>query len=96
MRFITRRISPSTVRSLDPDFLLCSAYKFYGPHVGILYSRAGALEALSPDRLIVQDDAAPYKIETGTLNHAAIEGVGAAIDYLAGFGRGVIAPRCGP
>jgi len=80
---------PVDVGSLDPDFLLCSAYKFYGPHVGILYSRAGALEALSPDRLIVQDDAAPYKIETGTLNHAAIEGVGAAIDYLASFGRGV-------
>lgn len=80
---------PVDVQSLDPDFLLCSAYKFYGPHVGILYSRAGALEALSPDRLIVQDNAAPYRIETGTLNHAAIEGVGAAIDYLAGFGRGV-------
>lgn len=79
---------PVDVQSLDPDFLLCSAYKFYGPHVGILYSRAGALEALTPDNLIVQDNAAPYRIETGTLNHAAIEGVGAAIDYLAGFGRG--------
>jgi cysteine desulfurase family protein (TIGR01976 family) len=79
---------PVDVQSLDPDFLLCSAYKFYGPHVGILYSRAGALEALNPDRLIVQDNAAPYRIETGTLNHAAIEGVGAAVDYLAGFGRG--------
>ena len=83
------RISPVDVQSLDPDFLLCSAYKFYGPHVGILYSRAGApLEALTPDNLIVRDNAAPYRIETGTLNHAAIEGVGAAIDYLAGFGRG--------
>jgi cysteine desulfurase family protein (TIGR01976 family) len=79
---------PVDVQSLDPDFLLCSAYKFYGPHVGILYSRAGALEALNPDRLIVQDNAAPYRIETGTLNHAAVEGVGAAVDYLAGFGRG--------
>jgi cysteine desulfurase family protein (TIGR01976 family) len=79
---------PVDVQRLDPDFLLCSAYKFYGPHVGILYSRAGALEALNPDRLIVQDNAAPYRIETGTLNHAAIEGAGAAVDYLAGFGRG--------
>jgi cysteine desulfurase family protein (TIGR01976 family) len=79
---------PVDVRSLDPDFLLCSAYKFYGPHVGILYSRAGALEALNPDRLIVQENQAPYRIETGTLNHAAIEGVGAAVDYLARFGRG--------
>jgi len=79
---------PIDVQSLDPDFLLCSAYKFYGPHVGILYSRPGALEALNPDRLIVQEDIAPYRIETGTLNAAAIEGVGAAIDYLARFGQG--------
>ncbi len=79
---------PVSVQQLDPDFLLCSAYKFYGPHVGILYSRQGALDALPTDRLAVQDDAAPYRIETGTLNHPAIEGVGAAIDYLARFGRG--------
>jgi cysteine desulfurase family protein (TIGR01976 family) len=79
---------PVHVEQLDPDFLLCSAYKFYGPHVGILYSRAGALNALTTDKLIVQDDAAPYRIETGTLNHPAIEGVGAAVEYLARFGRG--------
>ncbi|MGH8139000.1 MAG: cysteine desulfurase-like protein [Steroidobacteraceae bacterium] len=79
---------PIDVGRLDPDFLLCSAYKFYGPHVGILYSRAGALESLTPDRLIVQEDVAPYRIETGTLNHAAIEGVGAAVEYIARFGEG--------
>jgi cysteine desulfurase family protein (TIGR01976 family) len=79
---------PLDVDQLDPDFLLCSAYKFYGPHVGILYSRHGALEALTTDKLIVQDDAAPYRIETGTLNHPAIEGVGAAVEYVARFGRG--------
>jgi cysteine desulfurase family protein (TIGR01976 family) len=79
---------PVDVQQLDPDFLLCSAYKFYGPHVGILYSRPGTLEKLTTDKLIVQDDAAPYRIETGTLNNPAIEGVGAAVDYLARFGRG--------
>jgi len=79
---------PIDVGSLDPDFLLCSAYKFYGPHVGILYSRAGALESLTTDKLVVQEEAAPYRIETGTLNHPAIEGVGAAVEYLARFGRG--------
>jgi len=79
---------PVDVKQIDPDFLLCSAYKFYGPHVGVLYSRPGALDALTTDKLIVQDDAAPYRIETGTLNHPAIEGVGAAVDYLARFGRG--------
>jgi cysteine desulfurase family protein (TIGR01976 family) len=79
---------PVHVKQIDPDFLLCSAYKFYGPHVGVLYSRPGALDALTTEKLIVQDDAVPYRIETGTLNHPAIEGVGAAVDYLAGFGRG--------
>jgi cysteine desulfurase family protein (TIGR01976 family) len=79
---------PVDVRALDPDFLLCSAYKFYGPHVGILYSRPGALERLPTSRLSVQDPGAPYRIETGTLNHAAIEGVRAAIEYLASWGSG--------
>jgi selenocysteine lyase/cysteine desulfurase len=79
---------PVHVEQLDPDFLLCSAYKFYGPHVGILYSRPGALTALPTDKLIIQEDVPPYRIETGTLNHAAIEGVGAAVEYLARFGRG--------
>ena len=79
---------PVDVQQIDPDFLLCSAYKFYGPHVGILYSRPGALSALTTDKLVVQDDEAPYRIETGTLNHPAIEGVGAAVDYMARFGRG--------
>jgi cysteine desulfurase family protein (TIGR01976 family) len=79
---------PVDVHALDPDFLLCSAYKFYGPHVGILYSRPGALERLPTSRLSVQDPAAPYRIETGTLNHAAIEGVRAAIEYLASWGTG--------
>jgi cysteine desulfurase family protein (TIGR01976 family) len=76
------------VSALDPDFLLCSAYKFYGPHVGILYCRPGLLETLRTDRLSTQDETAPWRIETGTLNHAAIAGVGAAIDYLASFGAG--------
>ena len=79
---------PIDMRALDLDFLLCSAYKFYGPHVGILCSRPGALERLPTDRLSAQDPAAPYRIETGTLNHAAIEGVRAAIDYIAAQGQG--------
>jgi cysteine desulfurase family protein (TIGR01976 family) len=79
---------PVDVTALDVDFLLCSAYKFYGPHVGILYARPGALDTLPTDRLSTQDPAAPYRIETGTLNHAAIAGVHAAIEYLAGFGAG--------
>ena len=76
------------VQQEDIDFLLCSAYKFYGPHVGILYSRPGLLDQLEPDRLKTQDQASPYRIETGTLNHAAIAGVTAAVDYLSSFGSG--------
>lgn len=74
--------------ALDPDFLLCSAYKFYGPHVGILYSREGLLDTLPTDRLVTAEQAAPGRIETGTLNHAALAGVTAAIDYIASFGTG--------
>lgn len=76
------------VQAEDVDFLLCSAYKFYGPHVGILYSRPGLLEQLETDRLKTQDQAAPYRIETGTLNHAAIAGVAAAVNYLEKLGGG--------
>ena len=79
---------PLDVKTLGVDFLLCSGYKFYGPHVGVLYSRPGALDRLPTDRLSVQDPAAPYRIETGTLNHAGIDGLRAAVEYLAGWGSG--------
>jgi len=79
---------PLDVRDLGVDFLLCSAYKFYGPHVGVLYSRPGALDALPTHRLVVQDSNAPYRIETGTLNHAAIDAARAAVEYLASWGSG--------
>jgi selenocysteine lyase/cysteine desulfurase len=79
---------PIDVAAAEVDFLLCSAYKFYGPHVGVLYSRPGLLESLRTDKLRTQDDAAPYRIETGTLNHAALAGVTAAIEYRARWGAG--------
>jgi selenocysteine lyase/cysteine desulfurase len=56
--------------------------------VGILYARPGLLARLRTDKLSVQDDAAPFRIETGTLNHAALAGVKAAIEYIASWGRG--------
>lgn len=79
---------PIDAQALDADFLLCSAYKFYGPHIGILYCRPGLLEELHTDKLVVQDDAAPFCIETGTLNHACLAGVKAAIEYIASWGEG--------
>ena len=77
------------VAALDPDFLLCSAYKFFGPHVGVLYARPGALDGLPTDRLRPQLDRAPWRIETGTLNHAALAGVTAAVEFIAGLAPAV-------
>lgn len=79
---------PVDVVALDADFLLCSAYKFYGPHVGVLYARPGLLDSLRTDKLRTQDDEAPWRIETGTLNHAALAGVTAAVEYIASWGTG--------
>ncbi len=79
---------PLDVQAIGCDFLLCSAYKFYGPHVGILYAREGLLDRLPTDRLRTTQQHAPYSIETGTLNHAAIAGVGAAVDFIATVGQG--------
>lgn len=76
------------VQAIGCDFLLCSAYKFYGPHVGILYCRPGLLDRLPTDRLRTAAQVAPFSIETGTLNHAAIAGVGAAVEFLASLGAG--------
>ena len=79
---------PLDVVALDADFLLCSAYKFYGPHVGVLYARPGLLDSLPTDRLRTQEPEAPFRIETGTQNHAALAGIRAAVHFLAGFSEG--------
>ncbi len=79
---------PIDVKSLGVDFLLCSAYKFYGPHVGILYAKEGLLEQLDCERVSTQDHRAPYRIETGTLNHEGIAGVKATVEYISTYGEG--------
>lgn len=79
---------PIDVQTLDCDFLLCSAYKFYGPHVGILYCKPGLLNTLPTDRLRTAPQAAPGRIENGTFNHAALAGTSASIDFLASIGEG--------
>jgi len=76
------------VQDIGCDFLLCSAYKFYGPHVGILYTKPGLLDRLPTDRLRTAGQTAPECIETGTLNHAAIAGVSAAVEFIASLGKG--------
>ena len=76
------------VRAIGCDFLACSAYKFYGPHIGILYGRRELLESLDIPRLEPAPDTAPERLEPGTQNHEGIVGAAAAVDFLAGLGRG--------
>jgi cysteine desulfurase family protein (TIGR01976 family) len=76
------------VRDWDCDFLACSAYKFYGPHIGILYGRHDLLESLDFPKLIPAPDSAPERGETGTQNHEGIAGSAAAVDFLASLATG--------
>jgi cysteine desulfurase family protein (TIGR01976 family) len=76
------------VRALDCDFLGMSAYKFYGPHVGVLFGKQALLESLKFPKLIPAPDAAPENVETGTQNHEGIAGAGAAIEFLASLAVG--------
>jgi len=76
------------VHDWDCDFLACSAYKFYGPHVGILYGRRALLGSLDFPKLIPAPDSAPERAETGTQNHEAIAGAAAAVDFLASLAPG--------
>jgi cysteine desulfurase family protein (TIGR01976 family) len=75
------------VAAWDCDFLCCSAYKFFGPHVGILYGKRHLLEELPTYKVRPCPETLPDRWMTGTQNFAAIAGVGAAIDYIAGIGR---------
>jgi cysteine desulfurase family protein (TIGR01976 family) len=80
--------APMDVKALGCDFLACSAYKFYGPHIGVLYGRRDRLEALDVPKLRPASDEAPERFETGTLSHEGIVGAGATVDYLASLAAG--------
>ncbi|MGH7638495.1 MAG: cysteine desulfurase-like protein [Gemmatimonadaceae bacterium] len=71
------------VKALDCDFLACSAYKFYGPHIGVLWARRDLAERLDLPKLDPAPDTSPERLETGTQNHEGIVGAAAAVDYLA-------------
>jgi cysteine desulfurase family protein (TIGR01976 family) len=76
------------VRDWNCDLLTCSAYKFYGPHIGILYGRRDLLDSLDFPKLIPAPDSAPERAETGTQNHEGIAGAAAAVDFLASLAPG--------
>ena len=76
------------VRALGCDFLACSTYKFYGPHVGVLYGRRDRMKSLDLPKLEPAPDSVPERLETGTLNHEGIAGAGAAVEWLASLAEG--------
>ncbi|MBC7340756.1 MAG: aminotransferase class V-fold PLP-dependent enzyme [Firmicutes bacterium] len=80
---------PIDCHSLGADFLVCSAYKFFGPHVGVLYGRREAFARLKTYRVRPQSAEPPEKIETGTLNHEGLAGITAAADFIAWLGEQV-------
>jgi len=71
------------ITNWDCDYLVCSAYKFFGPHIGILYGRPERMQTLEPYKLRPSPNSIPGRWMTGTQNHACIAGVTAAIDYIA-------------
>ena len=75
------------VRALDCDFLACSAYKFFGPHVGVLYGKREHLQRLRPYKLRACTEQLPDRWESGTQNHEGMAGTIAAVEYLADLGR---------
>jgi cysteine desulfurase family protein (TIGR01976 family) len=78
---------PIDVQRAGCDFMVCSAYKFFGPHVGALWGRLDLLEQLAAYKVRPSKTTPPHKFETGTLNHEGLAGVSGAIDYLAEVGR---------
>ncbi len=77
---------PLDVRALDCDFLVCSPYKFFGPHMGTLYGKREHLRRFRPYKVRPAPDSLPDRWETGTQVQELIAGIGAAVDYLAELG----------
>jgi len=77
------------VRAIDCDFLACSTYKFFGPHMGVLYGKREHLKRLQPYKVRALVNEVPNRWEMGTLNHECIAGITACVEYLADLGRHV-------
>jgi selenocysteine lyase/cysteine desulfurase len=75
------------VAALDCDFLACSTYKFFGPHMGVLYGKREHLKRFRPYKVRPNTNAIPNCWEWGTLNHECIAGIEACVDYIADLGR---------
>lgn len=75
------------VAALDCDFLACSTYKFFGPHMGVLFGKREHLKRFRPYKVRPLTDATPLRWEWGTLNHECIAGIAACVEYIADLGR---------
>ncbi len=80
---------PIDVRALDCDFLVCSTYKFFGPHMGVLYGKREHLKRLQPYKVRALTNDSPFRWEWGTLNHECIAGITACVEYLVDLGHHV-------
>ena len=74
------------VQDLDCDFLACSTYKFFGPHMGVLFGKHKHLQRLRPYKVRPLTDAVPFRWEWGTLNHECIAGITECVNYIADLG----------
>lgn len=77
------------VADLGCDFLVCSTYKFFGPHMGVLFGKREHLQRLRPYKVRPLTDTLPFRWEWGTLNHECIAGITACVEYIADIGRGL-------
>jgi cysteine desulfurase family protein (TIGR01976 family) len=77
--------SPVDLAALGADFLGCSPYKFFGPHLGALAASPALLETLTPDKLLPSTEAVPERFELGTLPYELLAGVTAAVDFIGGL-----------
>jgi cysteine desulfurase family protein (TIGR01976 family) len=75
------------VRDIDCDFLACSPYKFFGPHIGTLYVKNAVNDRVRPLKLKTQEEEPPFRFETGTLCHEGIAGAAEAVEFIADVGR---------
>jgi selenocysteine lyase/cysteine desulfurase len=87
---------PIDVQDIDCDFLVCSSYKFFGPHAGMLYGKYDLLNDLKAYKVRPASNDLPYKFETGTQNHEGIAGVLGALEYLQWLGTQFGADQASP
>jgi len=81
------------VAALDCDFLVCSTYKFFGPHMGVFFGKREHLKRIRPYKVRPNTSAIPNCWEWGTLNHECIAGIAACVDYIADLGRKALSGR---